>query len=453
MNVEVMVSDQQRSPEGFAAVAIEVRDLGAVELLDFALGAGHPPLWQAAGAALDLLLTAAVAYVLDKAVPRRLANDRWTRAFSVRIPVADPATWRGVGDRLGGCLSFLTGDEWEMTFVERTVPLFENPPPPTLWRDVRAVSLFSGGLDSLIGAIDHLSGHPERLALVGHHDATGPAGDQRRMAQQLDTSPTFHDRMVRSSVRLRPLPPNTARASQRVISVGREHTLRSRSLVFLALGLCAARTLGDEAVLLVPENGFIAINIPLTLSRIGSCSTRTTHPYFVSELRHIAADLGLGTPIVNPLESKTKGEAIAACTDQAMIAQLARETVSCAHASRRTHWVRRSARNCGYCVPCLIRRAALHHVGWDEGMDYGIDVCNGEIDLNADKAADLRAVLECVGTVRTSDAIAARVAMTGPLPLQHRDTYREMVGRGLDEVRSFIRAKGDAAIKRRAGVR
>ena len=37
----------------------------------------------------------------------------------------------------------------------------------------------------------------------------------------------------------------------------------------------------------VPENGFISINTPLTRRRIGSLSTRTTHPYFINSLQLI----------------------------------------------------------------------------------------------------------------------------------------------------------------------
>ena len=39
--------------------------------------------------------------------------------------------------------------------------------------------------------------------------------------------------------------------------------------------------------IIVPENGYISLNIPLTYSRIGSSSTRTTHPYYFELLNQL----------------------------------------------------------------------------------------------------------------------------------------------------------------------
>ena len=47
-------------------------------------------------------------------------------------------------------------------------------------------------------------------------------------------------------------------------------------------------------------------------------------------------------------------------------------TISCAHpvASR---WKKSRQGNCGYCFPCLMRRAACHGAGWDDGREYLYD--------------------------------------------------------------------------------
>ena len=39
--------------------------------------------------------------------------------------------------------------------------------------------------------------------------------------------------------------------------------------------------------ILVPENGVISINVPLTVRRVGTLSTRTTHPYFIQEIQKL----------------------------------------------------------------------------------------------------------------------------------------------------------------------
>ena len=88
---------------------------------------------------------------------------------------------------------------------------------------------------------------------------------------------------------------------------------RARSIVFLAYGVLVATTLaryhtGESITLYVCENGFIAVNPPLTGGRLGSLSTRTTHPVVLSSLQHILDAAELRVKIVNPYSFKTKGE-------------------------------------------------------------------------------------------------------------------------------------------------
>jgi hypothetical protein len=455
MNVDVAIADQPRLRNGFSTVAVHVPILGAHEVLDLDLDALFPEVAPPDPIALDLLLLAGIVYVLDKAAPRRVAEDAWTRAFSVEFPVSDPDRWEPATRDLEDALAYLTGDEWTIAFGRRPDGLFVPPRQRRVPRSVPAVSavgLFSGGLDSLVGAIDRLATDTERLLLVGHYDDAGPSGAQRRLHEMLDELAPYRGRTDRLAVRVRPLPPGAARPGQRVAPAGRERTLRSRSLVFLALGLYAAALVGVGTPLHVPENGFIAINIPLTPSRIGTSSTRTTHPYFLEKIRRVAQTVGLQHPIRNPLEEKTKGEVLAECTDRDTLRRLAPESVSCAHPSRRGRWRRRDARNCGYCVPCIIRRAALHRVGQDRGRDYGFDVCAGELGLDVDIADDLRAVLDCLRHVQTPEAIHDRVVVTGPLDPEERRRFSPMVGRGLGELRDLVATKGSAELRERAGI-
>ena len=76
--------------------------------------------------------------------------------------------------------------------------------------------------------------------------------------------------------------------------------MRSRSLLYLALGLAAAAGFGAATPLIIPENGWISLNPPLTANRLGSCSTRTTHPYFLEQLTGLWREAGLANPLVNP---------------------------------------------------------------------------------------------------------------------------------------------------------
>jgi hypothetical protein len=228
--------------------------------------------------------------------------------------------------------------------------------------------------------------------------------------------------------------------------------LRSRSVVFLALGMYAAVELGTAVPIMAPENGIIAINMPLTPSRAGSCSTRTMHPFYLTVLREVFKDLGINNPLVNPLELKTKGECVALCRNPSLLKSLIPRTVSCSHATRRKDWKRKDAKNCGYCVPCLFRRASLHTAGLDSGKDYGIDVCSDEltIDSSATSADDLRALTSGLRHFKTDATI--RKAITGIAPVEPLDAYVELVQRGLTEVRTWIADKGSASLRTAADI-
>lgn len=145
--------------------------------------------------AQDFLLVAATVYALDKLVSRSKATDRWTRNFDVTIPVVDPETWNRQSSVANECLSFLSGDVWSLQFTPRNSPLIRRKR-----RKRRAhirprfatgttTCLFSGGLDSLIGAINWLESHPdEALTLVGHHDPGigGPLSDQEKLFRAIE---------------------------------------------------------------------------------------------------------------------------------------------------------------------------------------------------------------------------------------------------------------------------
>lgn len=173
-----------------------------------------------------------------------------------------------------------------------------------------------------------------------------------------------------------------------------EATLRSRSFLFLALAVFVTgrQEQAEPVAIQMSENGLIALNPSLTASRVGSCSTRTAHPYFLKSFGDLITGLGIAHAIHNPYADKTKGQMIEGCRARKFAEQHIGSSVSCAHPHRRQGWIRRKAGHCGYCVPCLYRRAAFHRVGLDDGSDYGFDVLAGELKLDKDVATDARAL-------------------------------------------------------------
>jgi 7-cyano-7-deazaguanine synthase in queuosine biosynthesis len=391
--------------------------------------------WRPSRPAADLLVLAAAVYCADKASPRSAAPDAWTRQLSLQFPALDPATFDPV--LLQRMLGFLTGDDWALTAYEEPAdpcaalgPLAAASQPAM---DVDAVSLFSGGLDSLCGVIDLLEGDPElRLGLVAHYDG----------GQASSKQPLLHARLVghygaaRVQLRrlwLRPAPLNPARANPGLPVV--ETTTRSRSFLFLAAALALASSCGTPVPVYIPENGYIALNVPLTRARAGSASTRTTHPYYLDLLRRAALAAGVPNPVINPCGYFTKGEMLRGSRNPGLLRQLAKETVSCSHPEA-ARMQQREQGNCGYCFPCLIRRAALAAVGWDTENPAWDALTNPRLAeaTGERRGADLRAVVNGV----FADRPDSDVLRNAPLPQGTHADHLSVWRRGNAELRTWI---------------
>jgi 7-cyano-7-deazaguanine synthase in queuosine biosynthesis len=400
--------------------------------------------WRAPREALDLFLLGAAVYCADKASQRDTTADVWTRDLSVELPVADVDSWSAAPWR--ETLNFLTGDHWTLSpYSESRSPLdgvHHVPTSNTPVGDIDAVSLFSGGLDSLTGVIDLLEENPDsRLCLISHNE-----GDQASTAQQkLITALRSHygeDRLEVRSLFLRPAPASASQA--RPLPNGRETTTRARSILFLTAGLALAASVGPNVPVYIPENGFIGINVPLTRARAGTFSTRTTHPQFLSLLRRAADDVGVRNPILNPFRLKTKGEILGGSRNPELLRQLAPDSISCSHPEA-ARYADRKQGNCGYCFPCLIRRSSMAHVGWDSADGYAWDALSGKglLERRTRRSADLRAVINGV----YADRPDREVFRNGPIPDgEHRAFLRVWRG-GIDELRAWFNGATGATAK------
>jgi hypothetical protein len=204
----------------------------------------------------SIALSAAAA---DYGIKRSTSPDGWTRQIELNTAVLDPAFWETQADGLRAALNFLTGDIWTLFFSQST----QSPPIPS--NRVRhiingdSVCLFSGGADSLVGAINLV--RQGRTPILASQIASGDRAKQIAFAQRLNLRPS-HLQLTHA---IRPAGPA-------------ERSQRSRPIIFLAYGLLAAMHLSDRRGgsnidLIVPENGFISLNVPLTPLRIGSLSS------------------------------------------------------------------------------------------------------------------------------------------------------------------------------------
>ncbi len=382
---------------------------------------------EAAPAVQSALLTAIGVWAADKFLPRSTVPDAWTRDIRLTIPAA--AQWAGLVPKLEALLNFLTGDRWQIRFRNAAFDLRFTGTWPHSWQP-DAVVLFSGGLDSLAGALQMLNAG-QRLLLVSHYDFGQLARIQQSLAHALIThfgAQNCHHLGLRLQIPLT-----------------RELTLRSRSLLYLTLGMTVAAAFHPRLPVVVPENGWISLNPPLTLNRLGTYSTRTTHPFTIEELTRLWLAAGIQHPVHNPFSSLSKGEILAQTGPREILPRLAPLTVSCARpvASR---WQKAGAGACGYCYPCLLRRAAMHRVGLDDARHYRHDVLiDPALWSHRIKGSDLRALLLALQTWRRQPQelwsrllVPDSVLEAAPSFLQ----VQRLLAAGFQEVEQWVRDQG-----------
>jgi hypothetical protein len=225
----------------------------------------------------DLLVLAVHVHAADTRISRSTeSQDNWTREIRLVVPVSDVDRWNATAPLLQRLLGFLTGDRWTLGFRPRPRG-FEMVGPPRRRQLIAppydSLALFSGGLDSLIGAIDVLETGAVPL-FISHAGEGATSNTQKKLMAGLKR----HYRR-RNFDWLRVwinLPRNLVR------NVDAEDTTRGRSFLFFSAGVFAGTGLNGAFTLRVPENGLIALNVPLDPLRLGALSTRTTHPFYMA---------------------------------------------------------------------------------------------------------------------------------------------------------------------------
>lgn len=301
----------------------------------------------------DVLTLASAIFACDLAF-KRGEREKITRQIELTIPVVNLAVFNNILDDLRYALYVLSHDAWQVNFIQRD----GVPEAPCDWRqkNVGKVLLFSGGLDSFSAAV-HYGDAGKHIQLVSHVTANRVvSGAQEELFRYLQNqySKQFTRIAVRVGGRNRerkgfPFPSDQ----------DREDTQRTRSFLFLSLAGLAARRRGFKDVVLIAENGQMAINLPLTAARISAFSTHTAHPEFVDVMSKLLSTLlNYHIQIENPFLYMTKAEVIKSVVTNHR--SMLDHTVSCWRALR----VPGTKKHCGICIPCLVRRIAIesHHI-------------------------------------------------------------------------------------------
>jgi len=385
----------------------------------------------------DLLNFALGLYTVDQTVSRSQNGFQgWSRHLVVYCAVHDVALWDGVKEDLENYIGFLSGDKWNFNFrkhsLDREVTIDQDNRNP---ENYTKVCLLSGGLDSFIGAIDLLVADSEKPFFVSHYKTGTESSAQEKILEGLTTKfGADHFSSHRFYVQ-----PN-----QKHVNAQKENSSRARSLLFICLGLAVANALGDNIPLILPENGLISLNIPLTKTRLSSHSTRTTHPYFVDGLNRIFGKLGIGNRIINPYRFKTKGEMMVDCMDREFLTIHVKETVSCSHPENSRYAGKTPGLNCGYCVPCIIRQSAEKKFG-EITTTYALEnIQKNPPAQNTKTGADYRAfkiALEKLDGISARHSLALQISRSGPIPYENTESIDEYISvyqRGMQEVKDFL---------------
>lgn len=323
---------------------------------------------------LDLVEVAAYVYCADqrtKRGPEGLGNmgSQWRRRKNFIIPVRCPEVWSSeeVTSALEETLGFLSEHIYSFVFVKATTPAQETAPHFSFNDDNMTpdeIALFSGGVDSLAGAVMDVVGNGKKMALVGHHSSSKVFQHQKQLVHE------FQERGIGRQAFFIPVEVTNSNVK------AKEYTQRTRSFLFASLAAVVAGIYGKSRFTFY-ENGVISLNLPLSKDAMGARSTRTTHPRVIRGFERVfSAVLGEKVEIDTPLQWLTKTE-VARKLKEYEFEGLLGKSSSC---TRPYGWTKEK-HHCGLCSQCIDRRFAVLAAGLaesDPASGYKVDLLLGD---------------------------------------------------------------------------
>jgi Queuosine biosynthesis protein QueC len=392
----------------------------------------------------DFIWLVLAVYLADRCAPRYPyginAPAHWRRRIHVGLPVSDPARWEAARDSLMHVLDFLTEDDWSIEFQDGRAEFDAEKQrhfPEMRAPDVEWTALFSGGLDSLAGALQWLAGTRGNCLLV-----SGQTHNRITVGQQLLVTGLregFPGRIEHLGFSY------GFPDKRRVELSGLESSQRSRAFIHTALGALAALMAGTSQLFLF-ENGFGAFNLPCDSAQFGSMNSRGTHPMFLRRMAtFVRAVFSQPFVIANPFTFSTKGQMLSATSVQRYTLLLP-NSFSCDLFPNYHH----RQTQCGTCPSCLVRRLAFHCAGLaDDSHNYSTDVFHPRRPLRASQwlsiaklSVQAESLAACLRLKEPWPALCAqwpdllRAEMELP-SAGYRDGVIALLSRHVDEWRSF----------------
>lgn len=407
----------------------------------------------------DFLIIASSIFCADKRIPRKNYPDNWTRTIKLSIPVLELEKWNSVKEDLEYTIGFLSGDKWIFKFRPTNLRFRAdktNTKNLISTEKYDSVSLFSGGLDSFCGALT-LSENNNNTLYLGFREYSLLTNRQRELFVSISN---YYSKLENELLlfNVNPLVPIQRGGESKKLAV--ESTSRSRSLLFIAGAISVASIIGEKTPVYIPENGFIGVNVPLTDSRTGSCSTRTTHPIFINSLNNILEKVGIENKVSNFYWNKSKGEILEEHQNNTVFKQYAPRTLSCSHPCLSRYDKKKSDKvvtpcNCGYCYPCLIRRASFAKIGRDNTRYNPLYILSKDFILNHNniqgRASDLKAVLfslrRYIEHKEESEYIRSLLIRQGPLDSEELNGYERVYRQSMEELLEMVTSNGNGLIE------
>jgi len=319
---------------------------------------------------LDLLEIACYVFAADRYTSRGAVDaveyHGWAREFEFVIKVRDYEFWNDevTKNMLGELLTFMTGDQ---SFVFEFQKGHDTPPSSLFDREEfqissgepTHISLFSGGLDSLVGAVELLEATIDKICLVSHQSGQpGTIRTQDALSRALNQ--LYPGRLRHYKFR-------SGLTEKRAI----EETQRSRSFLYCSIAY-ALTSAYKQNYFYVFENGITSLNLPRKEDLKNGRASRTTHPKTIALLKSFLSHVeGRPIDIRTPFLWRTKTDILDGLKSS-RAKDLLTSSVSCSRTSqpfvRGTH--------CGVCYQCIDRRFAVHASGLDDADNPALYNCD-----------------------------------------------------------------------------
>lgn len=323
---------------------------------------------------LDLLQIAAYIFCGDRMANRGTRDSvdyrSWARSFEYHISVMDLEFWNNEKTKraLNDVLTFMTGDRSYNFIFSQT----ERNPAEKKYKQLSVftdefrniseientdIMLFSGGLDSLAGAVQRLNEESNRsLCLVSHKSNKSVIHTQKGLIDALNKK--YGDRVKQYGFEC---------CNHNGLQ-SKDETQRTRIFLFSAIAFSMCNCYNKQSFY-VYENGITSLNLSKQADVINARASRTTHPKTMGLLRKFYKLFDPSFDIITPYYNQTKAE-IMEVFKKYHAEYLITSSVSCSSSRNKPG----QSPHCGCCSQCIDRRFALYAVGLNDYDDeYATD--------------------------------------------------------------------------------